>query len=123
MKIEVAKLNQDALEFKEEIPAKNWEIDSFDVKFRNNIEIEAKFLKIKDEILVEADCLVHKEITCSRCLNKAPKTDQISFKRSYNLKSLGQYLDIDQDLREEILLNFPMKVLCREDCKGVLAGG
>ncbi|MCC8061055.1 MAG: DUF177 domain-containing protein [Clostridiales bacterium] len=31
----------------------------------------------------------------------------------------GYILDVDQLLRNELLLSLPMKVLCREDCRGV----
>ena len=44
------------------------------------------------------------------------------FDLNYNLSNLGNYLDIDKDVREEMLLNFPMKVLCSEDCKGICSG-
>ena len=31
----------------------------------------------------------------------------------------GYNLDVDQLVRDELLLNLPMKVLCDEDCKGI----
>ena len=31
----------------------------------------------------------------------------------------GNYLDVDQLVRNELLLNLPMKVLCNENCKGI----
>ena len=31
----------------------------------------------------------------------------------------GYYLDVDQLVRNELLLNLPMKVLCDENCKGI----
>ena len=31
----------------------------------------------------------------------------------------GYNLDVDRLLSNELLLNLPMKVLCREDCKGI----
>jgi len=31
----------------------------------------------------------------------------------------GFQLDIDKMVYDEILVNWPMKVLCREDCKGI----
>ena len=31
----------------------------------------------------------------------------------------GYNLDVDQFVRSELLLNLPMKVLCREDCRGI----
>ncbi|MDD5195443.1 MAG: DUF177 domain-containing protein, partial [Candidatus Omnitrophica bacterium] len=33
-----------------------------------------------------------------------------------------EYLTVDNDIREEVLLNFPMKVLCKPDCKGLCPG-
>ena len=32
---------------------------------------------------------------------------------------IGLNLDIDKLIYGEILVNWPMKVLCREDCKGI----
>ena len=37
----------------------------------------------------------------------------------YDGTELKDYLEIDQDVREKILLNFPMKVLCKPGCKGL----
>ncbi len=31
----------------------------------------------------------------------------------------GSYLDVDKLIYDEILINWPMRVLCREDCKGI----
>ena len=31
----------------------------------------------------------------------------------------GYYLDVDKMLYNEILIGWPMKVLCSEDCKGI----
>jgi len=41
-----------------------------------------------------------------------------SFTKSYKDSEAGEWLEIDEDIRQEILLNFPMKVLCKQDCKG-----
>lgn len=31
----------------------------------------------------------------------------------------GYHLNVDELVRDELLLNWPMKILCREDCKGI----
>ncbi|MCX5681113.1 MAG: DUF177 domain-containing protein [Candidatus Omnitrophica bacterium] len=31
-------------------------------------------------------------------------------------------MDVGEDIREEIILGFPDKVLCAEECKGLCAG-
>lgn len=31
----------------------------------------------------------------------------------------GYHLNVDELINDELLLNWPMKILCREDCKGI----
>jgi uncharacterized protein len=31
----------------------------------------------------------------------------------------GNYLDVDQTVREQVIVNVPMKSLCTEGCKGI----
>ncbi len=119
MRVAVERVKDKAIELKEDIPAKVWDMDSFDVEFVDNIHIDCKFTKVNTEIIADADINFNRLITCSRCMEKVRQALSQKFKRSYNGSSLGEYLDIDNDIREEILLNFPMKVLCKADCKGV----
>ena len=122
MKIAVEKLNNEFLELKEDIPATLWSMDSADVKFLDNIHIDCKFIAIHKEVIADADITIHRKIVCSRCLNQVDQTARQEFKRSYNKDDLGEYLSLDKDIREEILLNFPMKALCKPDCKGLCLG-
>lgn len=122
MKIAVEKINDKALEIKEDIPAHSWGMDSADITFKGNLHIDCIFVKVNKEIVVEASITIHRDIICSRCLSVTPQVVKQSFKRNYNIDNLGSDLDIDDDIREEILLNFPMKVLCKPDCKGICPG-
>ena len=51
---------------------------------------------------------------CARCLEPVSfeSLDDEPFMKGYNL-------DVDQLVCNELLLSLPMKVLCREDCKGI----
>lgn len=123
MKIEVQRIKAGS-EFKlqENITASRWDLDSFDVKFINDILLDCTFMRISNEIIVDAKVTTHRNIICSRCLTNSIQEVKQEFRLDYNFKSLGDYLEVDKDIREEILLNFPMKVLCRQDCKGVCPG-
>jgi len=122
MKVKVARIKEDVLKLSEDIPAKEWEMDSQDIKFVDDIHLDCGFQKVGGEIIVEVNVTTHRQITCSRCLEQARQTVKQDFKRIYSIEKLKDYLDIDSDVREEILLNFPMKALCSEDCKGVCPG-
>ncbi|MFH1768388.1 MAG: DUF177 domain-containing protein [Candidatus Omnitrophota bacterium] len=122
MRIEVERVKQGVVKLQEEIKAADWDIDRFDVKFTNNIEIHSVFTQAGREILAEGKVFARRLITCSRCLEDVEQKVNHDFKLSYCAENLGTYLTIDKEVREEILLNFPMKVLCRPDCKGICSG-
>ncbi|MFH1519121.1 MAG: DUF177 domain-containing protein [Candidatus Omnitrophota bacterium] len=119
MRIKIEKIKDKAIEVEEEIPASSWEIDSSDIAFINSICLKSKFLRVGEEIIVDSSVTTQREIICSRCLLTAQQTIDYNFKRAYKVSELGEYLEINDDIREDILLNFPMKVLCKEDCSGI----
>ena len=74
------------------------------------------------------------EIPCDRCLGPVRKDIHLTFVRTLDLRDPeerdtedfeeqpyldGYSLDVDQLVCDELILNLPMKVLCREDCKGI----
>ena len=71
-------------------------------------------------------------VPCDRCLEETPVTLHLVIRRRYPLEGTGleeetadsdylegAELDIDRLIYDEILINRPMKVLCKEDCKGI----
>ena len=73
-------------------------------------------------------------IPCDRCLEPVEVPFQLSIERTLDTNLTdeerianldeqpylqGYNLDVDQLVRDELLLNLPMKVLCDEDCKGI----
>ena len=72
-------------------------------------------------------------IPCSRCLEEVPTDIHFSVDKELKLENsavsdeeaehtdylIGFNLDIDRLIYGEILVNWPMKVLCREDCRGI----
>ncbi len=71
---------------------------------------------------------------CSRCLEPVKIPFSLSLERVFDMNKTseeraeeldeqpylqGYNLDVDQLVRDELLPNLPMKVLCKEDCKGI----
>ena len=119
MKVKVEKISDKAIELEEEIPASLWGMDSTDVTFVNSIHLKCKFFKVWEEIVVETLVTTQREVVCSRCLNRIRQTIKQNFKNTYKISKMGDCLEVDNDIRENILISFPMKVLCEEDCKGI----
>ena len=86
------------------------------------------------EILITGQLDLEIEIPCDRCLESVAekfhieisKTLDMNMSEEDRIKELdeksyvsGYDLDVDQLVYGEILVNWPMKVLCKEECKGI----
>ena len=73
-------------------------------------------------------------VPCARCLEPVEYTCELEFDEELDMKVTeeervknldeqsyltGYNLDADQMVSNELTLNLPMKVLCKEDCKGI----
>ena len=76
---------------------------------------------------------IHFTAPCDRCLKDCDITINLEFENEFGLENSrlifeeldepeyieGLNLNTDQLVYDEILVNWPMKVLCKDDCKGI----
>lgn len=84
-------------------------------------------------LLIEGDVDLTVSIPCGRCLQEVPTDIHFTIEKEIRLENsiikdeemedadylIGPNLDMEKLIYGEILVNWPMKVLCREDCKGI----
>lgn len=85
-------------------------------------------------VLIEGSTNISLILFCGRCLKELsyPMSIHIQKEVDFNLSSeeraegldetnyiIGYNLDVDTLIYDEILIGFPMRLLCREDCKGL----
>ena len=83
---------------------------------------------------LEATGSITVSIPCDRCLEEVPTEIPLDFERKLDMKLTddervndldessyltGMDLDVDQLVYLEVLMCWPLKVLCKEDCKGI----
>ncbi|MCR4787823.1 MAG: DUF177 domain-containing protein [Lachnospiraceae bacterium] len=108
--------------------------DGFSYRILSKSDIELKFSNVKSgQILLEGRFDLSLGIPCDRCLKEVEVPISLKFQKElldeehrdkvddedefYGLQ--GTDLDIKAMIDQEILINLPSKVLCREDCKGI----
>ena len=116
-----------------------YEPDSFsymgnDYKILEKSPAEMMFSNLgTGKVLVKGSIRLVLEIPCDRCLQMvkqsldvrfeqevfSPDDDQQSYEQDEQEFMLGYELDTEAFLNSEILVNMPVKVLCKPDCKGI----
>jgi len=122
--------------------------EGLDLEFQETVALDAatspfqaqlKIKKVGTEVVVSGKIVTHAELQCSRCLKDFKSTLSFPFevvfhpieqlkeeeKHELNVEELdmGFYskdeLDLLDLVKEQIMLNLPMKPLCDELCKGI----
>ncbi len=83
------------------------------------LNITAKAQRFEDTVIVETHLEGKISSICSRCLCDVEKDWIKDFTLDFPIARNAEYIDMDEDLRQEIILNLPMRVLCGGQCKGI----
>ncbi len=120
MKINVDKIPDEGMVIKEELspglilPS----LKGQGIAMDKPINVTARAVKKGGEIFVDISLNAPVEYTCSRCLAKVTSPFKKDFSVSYEANP-GAVLNVDEDIRQEMIVDSPMKVLCKPDCKGL----
>jgi len=135
MKISIQNLKQGLSNFSEKVSP-----DFIDEKYRKyypeDFFVNATLDKIEHDFRIKLHLSSKARFVCDRCLKEFDAVIDIDQEQIYKTSSAEQ--DTDQDIislsvdaieidfsdimNEMIILNHPIKMLCRENCKGICAG-
>ncbi|MBO5723932.1 MAG: DUF177 domain-containing protein [Lentisphaeria bacterium] len=97
--------------------------DGAELEVLSNIEYKLHASMVEHDLLVNGSALVTLRTVCARCLKQitlqAGKKDVCIYRE----KVAEEIVDITDEIREDILLELPLRFLCSEDCKGLCACG
>jgi uncharacterized protein len=106
-----------------------------DERFSGTIKIEAKLDKSVRQLFLQAGIQAERSFFCDRCLDNFHQELNTAYSMVYVqgvrstvdlnkeeeiqiLTADMNYIDLDDDVRQYILLTIPQKLLCRDDCQG-----
>ena len=88
----------------------------------------------KKVIKIEAKGVITLAIPCDKCLKDVPTEFEIDLEEEIDMKASGEdrikdldeinyvtgcSLDVEQLVHNEILIHWPLRVLCKENCRGI----
>ena len=96
-----------------------------ELKFTRPVMFEIKARNVGNGLLVDGTFVAKIGLPCSRCLDHFSYTSQTSFEELFhldgdnNFKVVNGMINVGPLAEQTIVMNMPVKTLCREDCRGL----
>lgn len=135
MKINLTEIfsgNSDTAVLDHTFPADHVAMDGITYPLTSPIHVSGTIKKVEDKSFVlEGSMEARVAIPCSRCTALVDYLIEASFSKDLNLQAdkdsdqesheyvTGYLMDLEKLVYDELYLNFPMKVVCKDDCKGI----
>jgi len=119
VKIDINKIPLEGLTLEEEVNPSGLDLETDIVKLLEPIKIRAGVSKITNAVTVNLSLSGSMHLNCSRCLREFNVALKKILRLNYHVDRTKPIIDLDQDIKEEIILDYPIKPLCNPDCKGL----
>jgi uncharacterized protein len=139
MRIDVRELELGPRALQGEVPAADLEFDSAEIKVLGKILVDVTAERQAREVRIRGSFQVDVELRCSRCLEPVRFPVVARFDQFYESNAehplegeielqerdteiaffSGDFIEVSDIVREQILLALPMKPICQESCKGL----
>jgi len=118
MKIHVNRVPSEGLEERASYDPKTLDADRIDVHPKEPFEVAAVINIVDSELVVQAKISCVLQLMCGRCLEEFTQTVSPEALFSYTVGP-SDVVDITEDVRQELMLAYPVIPICQKDCKGL----
>lgn len=119
MKISAGQIPYEGLFLEEHISAGELDLEAEGIRFGSPLKVKAHAARITNALTVNLELSAKIYLVCSRCLGEFEFNLDKELVFNYKIERPEQAIDLNPDIREEIILGYPLKPLCKRDCKGL----
>ncbi len=103
---------------REDYNPKELDLEFVDLRYTRPLHLEGTVEKGLDTLTFRGFLTSQIERTCGRCLVNIPHNFEKPFEFFYEIKN-QEIIETLEDLREAVILEYPISFVCREECKGL----
>lgn len=118
MKIHVNRIPEQGVQEHATYNPSELDMEREDVHLREAFTVDAFVVHVNRELVVRAGIRAPLRLTCGRCLEEFASVVRANPVFTYKVKPTD-VVDLTEDVRQEIILAYPIVPLCRPDCKGL----
>lgn len=119
MKIKVKEIPRHGLQISETLNTAAFCFDADDFKIISPPAVTGDVYKSRDAINVQVNVAAKYGFVCARCLDPVVVSRSDEFKFDVSIQPMTDYVDLGEEIRQQMLLNISSIVLCGPDCKGL----
>ena len=120
MKIHIRRIRPEGMELDESFPAETIGLTQKDaLRFVSPVEIKTKITRADNGVFAKITAGSRYESLCGRCLEGMTQDWTTEFTLSFDVEKGEEFIEMGEDIRQELILNLPARVLCQADCKGL----
>jgi uncharacterized protein len=109
----------EGLHLEEELKSEELDLETALIKFRHPLKLAARISRITNALTIDLNIKAVIFADCSRCLTEFEWVFNKDLQLNYALESSDVFIDLKPNIREEIILDYPIKPLCKLNCKGL----
>lgn len=94
-------------------------LEATGVKVLLPLTVEVTALKIQGTLDIKGKVSAKVLLQCARCLEEREDLLEKPFRFDYPFLKQDKFIDITNDIRQEVILSYPLKPLCGDGCKGL----
>jgi uncharacterized metal-binding protein YceD (DUF177 family) len=118
VKINLSDIPEEGLTCTEPFDPQKLNLQTPELKFLQKCQVTATFHLIRDTVTAQVKAAGELELVCGRCLELYHRPYDGHFNLCYDVKGKVA-LEVTDDIRQEILLSYPVIFLCKEGCLGL----
>src|SRR5277367_3540455 len=112
IKISVRDITSAGLDIDQSIPKEGIGLSSEEVDIRSLLSVKAHLQKVDNFIIADTRIKAEFGYMCARCLEELSSSEERSYKFDFELNPTIEYIDLGEEIRQEIIMSNPAKILC-----------
>lgn len=122
MKFSIRDVTARGLEINQTIPKEGIGLSDEEIDLRSPITVKAKIERVANQILAHTKVKADYGYTCARCLGDFHEELETEYHFDFEVTPQTEYIDLGEEIRQEMILANPSRILCKKDCKGICPG-
>ena len=126
MKLLIKNITEKLMEYTGEVVCERIDNNGDNIKFEDNIKFDGTLRKGMDFVEVSGKISAKFVTNCHACGEEAKSNIEFEIFETYRREPgdseyelIGDEVDFDEMILENLRLNLPIRILCKDDCKGV----